>query len=421
MPRLKRIVNQLHPRYNQAMDTLITIIGAGPAGMTAALFATKSGKKVRLIDGNEQVGRKLLVTGSGRANLTNQRMEASRYSCADAVWMETLLKRFGHAELIAFLREIGVLTFSTSDGWCYPISESAQTVVEAFAYALRLAGVEMVLNTKVTSIHKTKDGFNLDLSSGAKISANHLIVAAGGKAYPTLGSRGELFASLKKLGHSITPLVPALAPVTCEMSPWKALSGVRFDTRASLYENNNLLAETTGNLILTQWGLNGPAVMDLSHHISTRPNAKLEFRLNPLFNSEAELRNLIARKRSTDTPLRILLGSVLPPKLPPVLIARAGYPLDVPINELNDGQTEKVIKIASAMPFKVTGVRGFEYCQVTAGGVPVSEVDPMNMRSRSVPGLALVGETLDVVGPCGGYNLQYAFSSGALAGMTTNQ
>lgn len=389
--------------------------------MTAALFATKSGKKVRLIDGNEQVGRKLLVTGSGRANLTNQRMEASRYSCADAVWMETLLKRFGHAELIAFLREIGVLTFSTSDGWCYPISESAQTVVEAFAYALRLAGVEMVLNTKVTSIHKTKDGFNLDLSSGAKISANHLIVAAGGKAYPTLGSRGELFASLKKLGHSITPLVPALAPVTCEMSPWKALSGVRFDTRASLYENNNLLAETTGNLILTQWGLNGPAVMDLSHHISTRPNAKLEFRLNPLFNSEAELRNLIARKRSTDTPLRILLGSVLPPKLPPVLIARAGYPLDVPINELNDGQTEKVIKIASAMPFKVTGVRGFEYCQVTAGGVPVSEVDPMNMRSRSVPGLALVGETLDVVGPCGGYNLQYAFSSGALAGMTTNQ
>ncbi|MBA3073890.1 MAG: FAD-binding protein, partial [Anaerolineae bacterium] len=133
MPRLKRIVNQLHPRYNQAMDTLITIIGAGPAGMTAALFATKSGKKVRLIDGNEQVGRKLLVTGSGRANLTNQRMEASRYSCADAVWMETLLKRFGHAELIAFLREIGVLTFSTSDGWCYPISESAQTVVEAFA------------------------------------------------------------------------------------------------------------------------------------------------------------------------------------------------------------------------------------------------------------------------------------------------
>jgi predicted Rossmann fold flavoprotein len=403
------------------MNTPITIIGAGPAGMTAALFAAKSGKRIRLIDGNEQVGRKLLVTGSGRANLTNQRMEASHYTCADAGWMETLLKRFGQADLISFLREVGVLTFATSDGWCYPVSESAQTVVDAFANALRLASVELVLNTKVIAIHKTNDEFKLDLSTGATISTKHLIVAAGGKAYPTLGSHGELFASLKNLGHSITPLVPALAPVTCEMSPWKSLSGVRFDARASLYENNNLMAETIGNLILTEWGLNGPAIMDLSHHISTRPNAKLELRLNPLFSSEADLRDLIARKRKTDTPLRVLLGSILSPKLPLALLARAGYKLDVPINELNDEQTEKVMKIATAMPFKVTGVRGFEYCQVSAGGVPVSEVDPLNMRSRLIPGLSLVGETLDVVGPCGGYNLQYAFSSGAVAGMSTNQ
>ena len=388
--------------------------------MTAALFAAKSGAKVRLIDGNEQVGRKLLVTGSGRANLTNQRMDASRYTCADAAWMDTLLKRFGHTELNDFLHEIGVLTFSTSDGWCYPVSESALTVVEAFACALHLAGVELVLNTKVTTIDKTKEGFNLDLSTGATISANRLIVAAGGKAYPTLGSRGELFASIKNLGHSITPLVPALAPVTCEMKPWSKLTGLRFDARASLYESNTLLAETSGNLILTEWGLNGPAVMDLSHHISTRPNAKLELILNPLFNSEGELRDLIDRKNGTATHLRVLLGSVLPPKLPPVLIARAGYPVDVLINELNNEQTEKVLKSAAAIPFKVTGVRGFEFCQVCAGGVPVSEVDPLNMRSRLVPGLTLVGETLDVVGPCGGYNLQFAFSSGAVAGMEIN-
>lgn len=385
--------------------------------MTAALFAAKSGAKVRLIDGNEQVGRKLLVTGSGRANLTNQRMDASRYTCADPAWMVALLKRFGHAELIAFLREIGVLTFSTADGWCYPISESAQTVVEAFACALRLAGVELVLNTKVTTIRKTNEGFSLDLSTGTSLSAERLIVAAGGKAYPTLGSRGELFASLKSFGHSVNPLVPALAPVTCEMKPWAKLLGIRMDAHASLYENNNLLAETTGNLIFTEWGLNGPAVMDLSHHISTRPGAKLELLLNPLFGSEPELRDLITRKRGTDTPMRVLLGAVLPPKLPPVLLARAGYPMDVAVNNLNDEQIEKVLKSTAAMPFKVTGVRGFEYCQVSAGGVPVSEVNALNMRSSLVSGLALAGETLDVVGPCGGYNLQFAFSSGAVAGM----
>jgi len=399
------------------MDKPITIIGAGPAGMTAALFAAKSGAKVRLIDGNEQVGRKLLVTGSGRANLTNQRMDANRYSCADIHWMTTLLNRFGHAELITFLREIGVLTFSTADGWCYPISESAQTVVETFANALRLAGVELVLNTRVTAIRKTKEGFSFDLSSGATLTAEKLIVAAGGKAYPTLGSRGELFASIKAMGHIVNPMTPALAPVTCDMKTWKGLTGIRIDVRASLHENDRLLAENVGNLIFTEWGLNGPAVMDLSHHISTRPGAKLELLLNPLFSCEPELRELISQKRSTSTPLRVLLGACLPPKLPPVLLIRAGYSTDSAVNELNDEQIEKVLKIASAMRFNVTGVRGFEYCQVSAGGVPVREVDPLNMRSLLVPGLALAGETLDVVGPCGGYNLQFAFSSGAVAGM----
>lgn len=403
------------------MTTPITIIGAGPAGMTAALFAARSGAKVRLIDGNEQVGRKLLVTGSGRANLTNQNMDASRFTCADPAWMSELLGKFGHPHLLAFLREIGVLTFATHDGWCYPVSESAQTVVDAFANALRLAGVEIVLNTKVTAMRKSTTGFDLDLSSRVILQSERLLVAAGGKAYPTLGSRGELFASLKSMGHAILPLTPALAPVTCEMKPWRALTGLRLDARASLYEGGSLLAETTGNLIFTEWGLNGPAVMDLSHHVSTRPNAKLELHLSPLFDREADLRDLIARKRNTPTSMRILLGSVLPPKLPPVLLTRAGYSPDVLVRELNAEQIEKLLRLASALPFKVTGVRGFEYCQVSAGGVPVNEVDPLNMRSRIVPGLWLAGETLDVVGPCGGYNLQFAFSSGAVAGMSMRE
>lgn len=385
--------------------------------MTAALFAAKAGAKVRLIDGNEQVGRKLLVTGSGRANLTNQRMDSARYTCADPAWMQKLLSRFGHVDLIRFLDEIGVLTFSTHDGWCYPLSESAQTVVETFAAALREAGVELVLNTKVTAIRKTHENYLLDLSTGATLQAERLILAAGGKAYPALGSRGELFPSLKTLGHSIVPLTPALAPLTCDMKPWRSLSGMRLDAHASLYEGKTLLAETEGNLIFTDWGLNGPAVMDLSHHVSTREGVKLNLSLNPLFDREPALKELITRKRKSDNPLRLLLGSALPPKLPPLLLKRTGIQADASVGSLQDGQIEKVLREASALPFRVTGVRGFEYCQVSAGGVPVSEVDPLNMRSHVLPGLWLAGETLDVVGPCGGFNLQFAFSSGALAGM----
>ena len=280
-----------------------------------------------------------------------------------------------------------------------------------------LAKVDLILNTKVASINKNEKRFNLTLSSGEVMECEHLIVAAGGKAYPTLGSRGELFGSLVNLGHSVLLLIPALAPVTCEMHAYKKLLGVRLDAKASLYEENKLITETTGNLIFTQWGLNGPAVMDLSHHVSAHPDSNLELRLNLLHIHAPKLRALFENQRSTPTPVCVLLGSVLPPKVSPVVLAMAGLSPDISINKMRNEQIEKLFNLLTNMPFKITGVRGFEFCQVSAGGVPVSEVDPLTMRSRIVPGLSLVGETLDVVGPCGGYNLQLAFSSGAVAGM----
>jgi predicted Rossmann fold flavoprotein len=196
------------------------------------------------------------------------------------------------------------------------------------------------------------------------------------------------------------------------------LQGVRFDANARLYEKEWLIAETTGNLIFTAWGLNGPAVMDLSHHISARKGKELTLKLNPLFASESALRALLREKRDTPILLTVLLGAVLPPKIAPVLLPMAGLSAMTRLNEAGDAALEKLLRLLTSIPFKVSGVRGFEYCQVSSGGVPVSEVDPLNMRSRLVPGLQLAGETLDVVGPCGGYNLQFAFSSGALAGMS---
>ena len=218
------------------------------------------------------------------------------------------------------------------------------------------------------------------------------------------------------MGHSIVPLRPALAPVTAEMKPWQKLRGLRLDARASLYENGSLLAETTGNLIFTDWGMNGPAVMDLSHLVSARQGAKMELHLNPLFDREERLRDLMREFRRTPTPLTTLLSSAVPPKLAAVILPMSKIPPEATLDRLNDEQVEKVLRLLKAMPFAITGVRGFDYCQVTSGGVPTSEVDPQTMRSLKVPGLSLAGETIDVIGPCGGYNLQFAFSSGAIAG-----
>lgn len=395
----------------------LTIIGAGPAGMTAALFAARAGAKVTLIEGNASVGRKLLVTGAGRCNLSNQNAKAESYTCEDGQWIQQVLSRFGYAELLDFLESVGILTCATIDGWCYPLSESAQTVVDAFAAALEQADVSLLLDHKVTSIRNAGHGFEIGFKTQRAVECETLLVAAGGAAYPTLGSRGQLFPMLKELGHTIHPVVPALAPVTCEMSAYSRLQGVRLDANVKLYKDQELLAETTGNLIFTSWGLNGPAVMDLSHHISTRPDARLHLALNPLFASETALRSLVREKRYTSTLLTILLGAALPPKLAMAVLPMAGLTIHAKVNEVSDAELEKLFALLTALPFKVTGVRGFEYCQVSAGGVPVSEVDPATMRSRVVPNLLLAGETLDVVGPCGGYNLQFAFSTGAIAGM----
>ncbi len=407
--------------YNNAMTNELTIIGAGPAGMTAALFAARGGVQVTLIDGNATVGRKLLVTGAGRANLTNRELSADRYTCADPAWLESVFTSFGFAELTAFLEGIGVLTYTTYDGWCYPLSESAQTVVDAFAAALNEAGVRMLLDHKVISIRNTGGESNKGFEIGFKTQRPHtcetLLVAAGGAAYPALGSRGQLFPILQALGHTIIPPRPALAPVTCDMTPWKALQGVRLDAHVKLYQGGALLAETTGNLIFTAWGLNGPAVMDLSHHISAHPGENLRLELNPLFASESALRALLREKRGSPTPLAVLLGAVLPPKIPPALIKMAGFAPDIRVNEVSDKALPYLFALLTALPFTVTGTRGFEFCQVSAGGVPLTEVDPQTMRSRILPNLLLAGETLDVVGPCGGYNLHFAFATGAMAGM----
>jgi predicted Rossmann fold flavoprotein len=402
------------------------IIGAGPAGMMAALQAAAEGAHtdgagVLLFDSNPTPGRKLLVTGSGRCNITNANAAAERYACADPAWMAQVLAQFGHADLRTFLAEIGILTYATADGWCYPLSESAQTVVDALTAALMLANVELHTGTKIKNIRSSNGGFTLVTAEDEKFAVERLVLAAGGKAYPTMGSTGELFPALERLGHHVLPVLPALAPILAELGPFRKLQGVRLDVQASLWDGKTRLAETSGNLIVTEWGFNGPAVMDLSHLVSTYPGRSLRLELNLLAANEAVLRSLIERKRRLSIPLGVVLEAVLPPKVPPAFLKAAGLPVDVLLKEISDEKLQNLLYLLTHVSVAVKGTRGFEYCQLKTGGVPVTEVDPASMASRVVPGLYLIGEVLDVVGPCGGYNLQFAFSSGAIAGIAAGK
>ena len=385
--------------------------------MMAALQAAWRGAAVTLLDANASVGRKLLVTGSGRCNLTNDGIAPERYACDDPAWLARLFAQFGRDDLLTTLQEIGVLAYPTWDGWYYPRSESAATVVDAFAAALAAAGVQLQMNTKITGLQPTAQGFSLGSEDGRSFAAERVILAAGGMAYPTLGSRGECLPLLTRLGHHVRPMQPALAPVVADVKTLAPLQGVRLDVGATLWQGRRQIAATLGNCIFTQWGFNGPAVMDLSHHISARAGQALTLELNLLpGDSETSLRELLSRKNGEDVPLRVVLGAVLPPKVPAFILQQAGLPAEILLAQLSPEGVEDVLTRLKYLRTVVKGVRGFEYCQVSSGGVPLQEINPEDMQSRLVAGVFLAGEIVDVTGPCGGYNLQFAFSSGAVAG-----
>ncbi|MHC1781817.1 MAG: NAD(P)/FAD-dependent oxidoreductase [Anaerolineaceae bacterium] len=398
----------------------IAIIGAGASGLIAALQAAWKGGEVTLFERNTAVGKKLLVTGSGRCNITNEAVTPERYTCQDPAWMAKLLSVFGLKELLAMLDRLCIPLYRTSDGWYYPLSNSAQTVVDVFFHEILSAGVTLRTSTQVTGIGTAGRGFKLeykDPQCNGRGEFDRLIVSAGGRAYPALGSKGELFPALSVLGHTVLEKRPALAPVLLDLGEYKALHGLRFDVGVGLWDETQMLASSRGNMIFTEWGLNGPAVMDVSHAVSIRPGARLTLKVNFLAFFAEEFEKRMKQKRGASLPLRVFLEGFFPPKAAAFFCRVAGFMENKTMEAMTDEGLIRLTDVLQGTALGVRGVRGFEYCQVTAGGVPVGEVDPHTLQSRIVRNLYLTGETLDVVGPCGGYNLQFAFSSGAVAGI----
>lgn len=445
----------------------VAVIGAGASGLMAALYAAWNGAAVTLFERNDAIGRKLLVTGSGRCNLTNDAVRPEAYANADPSWLAALLSTFGRTHLLETLQRIGIPTRATHDGWYYPLSESAASVVEAFSAALDEAGVTRQMASPVTNLERLDDRWLVSFTSGGTghcWTFDRVILSAGGKAMPALGSRGELFGVLQRLGHTVLPLRPALAPLLVDLGRLKPLQGLHFDVGASLYAGNEQLGRTFGNLILTAWGLNGPAVMDLSHLVSARPGASLTLSLDLLapfqreydallaalravpamqrphvggrpstlsrhrrgasagsVAAEVSLSAGLAARRTTPMPLTVFLSGFFPPKAARLFTQLVGLREETLLSQMSDAQLRGLTARLNDMRFIVKGVRDWEFCQTSAGGVPVTEVDPLTMASHLLPGLYLTGETLDAVGPCGGYNLQFAFSTGAVAGQAAGR
>ncbi len=395
---------------------IIGIVGAGPAGIMAALKASRAGKKVHLFESNNLIGRKLLVTGSGRCNITNLNAKPESYYCSDSSSLQSLFEQFPPERLQKELLKLGILTYATDDGWCYPVSESAANVADIFNQALIEAKVEIHLNTTISSIRREKKGFGLVGPNHPIFHCDRLVLSCGGKAYPALGSNGALFSEIRNLGHTVLPILPALAPLEADISSFHKLQGVRLDVIARLWRKDQLLGESSGNLIVTAWGFNGPAVMNLSHLVSLNAGKDLQLELDVIPHHKKELEDILARHKHSTIPMHILLGAVLPHKMPKVIMQLAKLSPNITSSQLDPQNSKQLWEKLTSIRFKVEGTRGFEFCQLKVGGVPLEEINPKSYQSRIVPHLYLAGEVLNVVGPCGGFNLHFAFASGLMAG-----
>ncbi len=395
----------------------IGIVGGGASGMMAAITAaSRPEHQVLLFERQSRVGRKLLATGNGRCNLSNHQTAPQHYHGANPDFVLPALKEYSVASTLDFFQTLGLYTVAEPSGRVYPYSDQANSVVDVLRFALMRKNIELHLGAEITKIKKTEGGFLLKTPE-EEHPVDKLIVACGGAAGSNLGGSLSGYQLLRSLGHHCTKLYPSLVQLKTSSELVRSLKGVRANAELALRVGGSLLAKSAGEVQFTDYGVSGPAVFDLSRAASTAQNAVLHLNFLPQMNEDNLLSALCIRiSRMPQLTCEDLLTGVLHNRLGRVLLKACGVPSGQPLSALNWQQLTRAVELCHNFTLDITGTMGMDHAQVTAGGICSPEFDPETLQSRLVPGLYACGEVLDVDGDCGGYNLQWAWSSGMLAG-----
>ena len=408
---------------------MIAIIGGGAAGMAAAIAAAEQGAPVMVLEQGERVGKKLLSTGNGRCNFTNEKAGGpEHYLTEDPQCLEEILRRFPPEKIRRFLERLGIPAL-VEEGRLYPRSQQAAAVLDSLRMAMAERGVQERCGVRAEAVLPKKNGFLIRLGAkpGEKeqtLWADRVIVAAGGKAAPKLGGGDGGYRLLGELGHSCTALTPALCQLRTETEPIRALKGIRVQAALRAFCGRRLLKEDTGEVLFTEYGLSGIPALQLSLPAGReRGEVRIVLDLFPEWEEEELVRRMF--DRAAAFPARTLsefFVGMLPKRVGEALWKRVSVrPLEKKTEELSEKELRMTAALAKNFSLRCEGVQPFGSAQVTAGGVPLREFDPASMESRKVPGLFAAGEVLDVAGECGGFNLHWAFSSGLLAGSRAAQ
>jgi len=399
----------------------VIVIGGGAAGMMAALQAAWAGAQVVLLEKNEKLGKKIYITGKGRCNVTNacDLEDFFKQVPRNAKFLNAAVRQFGYEDVISLLEMLGTPTKVERGNRVFPESDKASDVTRAFARGMKDAGVQVELNTGVRRVLKEEGGLAVELERGGTLHAKTVIVATGGLSYPSTGSTGDGYAFAKDHGHTIAPLCGSLVGLTIDEKWPKLLMGLSLkNVRVTAQMGKKKIYDELGEMLFTHFGVSGPLIIELSSHMPEDfSSVRVYLDMKPGMTAEqVDLRLQREFQENVRKQLSSVLLTLMPARMGPVFAELCSISPDQPINQITREQRLTMARNLKALPLHVTGTRPIEEAIVTRGGVEVKEINPSTMMSKLAEGLFFAGEVLDVDAHTGGFNLQIAFSTGALAG-----
>ena len=395
---------------------VIGIIGGGASGMAAAISAAENKEnQIILFERQARLGRKLLATGNGRCNLTNLHANGECYHGDAPEFAKAALGRYPVADTLEWFRSLGLYTVYEDSGRVYPYSDQANSVLDVLRFALEQKNIQVLTGCEVSRVRKTGQGFSVETAQGS-YTCDRLIVACGGLAGSKLGGTMDGYKILRNLGHRCTKLRPTLVQLKSGWHGCPSLKGVRANCAVTILRDGSVHSESVGEIQFTEYGLSGPVIFETSRDVcfgGGEWSCRLDF-----LPELGDKRLLLMLQQRGSLPVEELFTGILHNRLGRVMTASAGIRGGRMIGELTQQELEDAVKTVKGFVLSITEPMGMDSAQVTAGGIVTGDFAPETMESRILPGLYACGEVLDIDGDCGGYNLQWAWSSGRLAGAT---
>ena len=400
----------------------VIVVGGGASGMIAAISARRQGADVTLLEKNPRIGKKILVTGNGRCNFANMNTDSTYYHGANPKFVTSALAKFSTQQTIDFFEQLGIAPKVEELGKVFPMSDQASSILDVLMYELNRTGVTILCDAYVKRLIPRQGRFKIECENGSQFAADKVIIATGGKAMPSTGSDGNGFTLAQKLGHTISSLFPGLVQLKLEGPYFKQIDGVKFVGTAEIFHNDQSLAQDRGDILFTNYGVSGPPILQISRKAGEllQENKAVQLKITILDQlAKEDLNKLIATRfaKESEKTVEFSLVGLINKRLIPVVLKEAGITnLKGLARDLSVKEQEKIRTLLTDWRFNVKGTNSWSTAQVTAGGITTNEINPATMESKLVKGLFFTGEIIDIDGQCGGFNLQWAWSSGFIAG-----